>query len=137
MVYKKFVEIGSVVYISQGPQAGKLAAIVNVIDQNRLLVDGPCNNVPRCVVNLKNVHLTKFRIDLKWGSRTSTVKKAWETSNVNESWADSNWCKKIQAKARKAQLTDFDRFKLMKLKQKRRRIIASELNKMKKAAKAS
>lgn len=35
-VYKRFVEIGRVAYISFGPHAGKLVAIVDVIDQNRV-----------------------------------------------------------------------------------------------------
>jgi len=137
MVYKKFIEIGGVVFISSGPNSGKLAAVVNVIDQNRLLVDGPCNSVPRCVVNMKNIQLTKFQIKIPYGARTGTVKKAWEKSNVNESWSETLWAKKIASKARKATLTDFDRFRLMKLKQKRSRIIAAELSKLKKQAKSA
>lgn len=37
-VFKRFVEIGRVVYVSFGPHAGKLVAIVDVIDQNRVSV---------------------------------------------------------------------------------------------------
>lgn len=32
----RFVEVGRVAYISYGPDAGKLAVIVDVIDQNRV-----------------------------------------------------------------------------------------------------
>lgn len=35
-VFKRFVEIGRVAYVSFGPHAGKLVAIVDVIDQNRV-----------------------------------------------------------------------------------------------------
>lgn len=35
-MFKRFVEIGRVAYISFGPHAGKLVAIVDVIDQNRV-----------------------------------------------------------------------------------------------------
>lgn len=35
-VFKRYVEIGRVAYISYGPHAGKLVAIVDVIDQNRV-----------------------------------------------------------------------------------------------------
>lgn len=35
-VFKRFVEIGRVAFISFGPHAGKLVAIVDVIDQNRV-----------------------------------------------------------------------------------------------------
>jgi hypothetical protein len=50
MPFKKFVEIGRVAYINAGPEAGKIAAIVNVIDQNRVLVDGPTSGVRRQVI---------------------------------------------------------------------------------------
>merc|ERR1712212_933442 len=62
MVYEKFIEVGAVVYITLGHHKGKIAAIANVIDQNRVLVDGPCSGVPRCVVNLKQMQLTKFKL---------------------------------------------------------------------------
>lgn len=35
-VFKRFVEIGRVAYVSFGPHAGKLVVIVDVIDQNRV-----------------------------------------------------------------------------------------------------
>lgn len=35
-MFKRFVEIGRVAYVSFGPNAGKLVAIVDVIDQNRV-----------------------------------------------------------------------------------------------------
>jgi len=34
--YTRFVEIGRIAYIAYGPDAGKLVAIVDVIDQNRV-----------------------------------------------------------------------------------------------------
>merc|ERR1712018_883573 len=119
MVYEKFIEIGAVVYITLGHHKGKIAAIANVVDQNRILVDGPCTGVPRVVVNLKQVQLTKFKINIPFGYRTGGIKKIWEKDDINAQWAETKWAKKIDAKARKATLTDFDRFKLMKIKQKR------------------
>ena len=41
MGFKRFVEIGRVAVISYGPDSGKLCTIVDVIDHNRVLVDGP------------------------------------------------------------------------------------------------
>ena len=40
MVFRCFVEVGRVAYVSFGPHAGELIAIVDVIDQNRALVGG-------------------------------------------------------------------------------------------------
>ena len=52
MPFKKFVEIGRVAVLNgDGPNKGKIAAIVNVIDQNRVLVDGPTSGVLRQVSN--------------------------------------------------------------------------------------
>merc|ERR1712025_597409 len=76
MVYEKFIEIGAVVYITLGHHKGKIAAIANVVDQNRVLVDGPCSDVPRCVVNLKQIQITKFRINIPFGYRTGGIKKS-------------------------------------------------------------
>merc|ERR1712119_114217 len=135
MVYEKFIEVGAVVYITLGHHKGKIAAIANVIDANRLLVDGPCSDVPRCVVNLKQVQLTKFKIKIPFGYRTGGIKKVWEKEGVTAQWAETKWAKRIEAKSRKAALSDFDRFKLMKLKQKRAKIINSEIKRLKKEAK--
>ena len=53
MPFKKFVEIGRVAVLNgDGPNKGKIAAIVNVIDQNRVLVDGPTSGVLRQVSKL-------------------------------------------------------------------------------------
>jgi large subunit ribosomal protein L14e len=49
MPYKKFVEIGRVVFCAEGKEEGKLGIIINVIDQNRILISGPCTDLPRQV----------------------------------------------------------------------------------------
>ena len=41
--FKRFVEIGRITVLQDGPHEGKIAAIVDVIDQNRVLLDGPCS----------------------------------------------------------------------------------------------
>ncbi len=88
-MFKRFVEIGRVAYVSFGPHAGKLVAIVDVIDQNRVsdvehgglvcirlafglvmltacafqaLVDGPCTGVKRQAMPFKCMHLTDYVI---------------------------------------------------------------------------
>ena len=66
-LFKRFVEIGRVVLISYGPDAGKLATIVDVIDQNRLLVDGPqaLTGVHRHEINIKRITLTDYKVAAK------------------------------------------------------------------------
>ncbi|MGH0171249.1 UNVERIFIED_CONTAM: hypothetical protein FKN15_002680 [Acipenser sinensis] len=62
MVFKRYVEIGRVAYVSFGPHAGKLVAIIDVIDQNRALIDGPCSGVKRQAMPFKCMQLTDFVI---------------------------------------------------------------------------
>ena len=50
MPFKKFVEVGRVAMLGgEGKDQGKIAVIVNVIDQNRVLIDGPTSGVLRQV----------------------------------------------------------------------------------------
>ena len=49
MPFKRFVEVGRVVFAADGKEKGKIAAIVNVIDQNRVLIEGPLSGVARQV----------------------------------------------------------------------------------------
>ena len=47
---------------------------------------------------------------------------------VQESWEQSAWAKRMQMKAKRSGLTDFDRFKLRKAKSARNKILAKALN---------
>ncbi|XP_002741492.1 large ribosomal subunit protein eL14-like [Saccoglossus kowalevskii] len=134
MVFKRFIEIGRVAYIAHGKDAGKLCVVVDIVDQARVLVDGPCSGVMRQAVNMKRLHLTKFVLKIPHSVRTKIVRKAWEKDEITKKWQDTTWAKKIVIKEKRAQLTDFDRFKLMKAKQARGRIIRTQYNKMKKEA---
>uniref|UniRef100_A0A0N5A8A5 Large ribosomal subunit protein eL14 n=1 Tax=Syphacia muris TaxID=451379 RepID=A0A0N5A8A5_9BILA len=134
MVYKRMVEIGRIVFIGQGKDEGKLAVIVDVVDGNRALIDGPSSGVRRGVRNFKDLQLTKFKIPLRHGMRTRNVLKAYDEAKINEKFAESLWAKKLQRKALREKMTDFDRFKLMKAKQRRNRIIAIEFGKLRKVA---
>merc|ERR1711944_22341 len=135
MVYTRFVEIGRVAYVSFGPDEGKLCVIVDVIDQNRALVDGPCSGVARKAISFKQLHLTEHVIKIGHSARKGTVKKAWEKAGVTEKWNNSTWAKKIENRQKRSMINDFDRYKLMKAKQARNRLITVELGKMKSALK--
>ena len=64
MTYKRFVEIGRVALIAYGPETGKLCTIVNIIDQNRVLVDGPTTGVHRHEINIKRLMLTELKVPI-------------------------------------------------------------------------
>ena len=133
MVYKKFVELGRVVFIAQGPHQGKIAGIVDVVDQNRLLIAGPLTNVPCHVINIKHIQLTKFHVKVNSLCKdvVGCIKRWWKKNDINEKWNESTWAKNLALKARKATLTDFERFTARMLKQKRNRIIRKEMVKLK------
>merc|ERR1712216_477000 len=116
MPYSKFVEIGRVVLICQGPEAGKLAVVEDVIDQNRALVDGPLSitGVHRHAVNFKQIMLTSFKVD------------------ITRSCKEAAWAKKLENREKRANLSDFDRFKVMVARKKRSTVIKKELAKIKK-----
>ncbi|XP_045759958.1 large ribosomal subunit protein eL14 [Mirounga angustirostris] len=134
MVFRRFVEVGRVAYVSFGPHAGKLVAIVDVIDQNRALVDGPCTQVRRQAMPFKCMQLTDFILKFPHSARQKYVRQAWQKADINTKWAATRWAKKIEARERKAKMTDFDRYKVMKAKKMRNRIIKLEVRKLQKAA---
>ncbi|KAF7256195.1 hypothetical protein EG68_05258 [Paragonimus skrjabini miyazakii] len=110
--FRRFVQAGRLVYIAKGPYAKKVALIVEIIDQNRVLIDGPCTAVPRQAIGLKNLHLTP-------------VKRVWEKEKVAEQWEKTVWARKLARKALRTKMSDFDRFKVMVARQTRNRILKS------------
>uniref|UniRef100_A0A8B9YBM2 Large ribosomal subunit protein eL14 n=1 Tax=Bos mutus grunniens TaxID=30521 RepID=A0A8B9YBM2_BOSMU len=134
LVFRRFVEVGRVAYVSFGPHAGKLVAIVDVIDQNRALVDGPCTQVRRQAMPFKCMQLTDFILKFPHSARQKYVRKAWEKADINAKWAATRWAKKIEAREKKAKMTDFDRYKVMKARKMRNRLIKIEVKKLQKAA---
>ncbi|XP_076181537.1 ribosomal protein L14 isoform X2 [Ptiloglossa arizonensis] len=135
MPFQRFVESGRVAYVCDGPYQGKLITIVDVIDQNRVLVDGPSTNVPRGEMRLNQLHLTKFRIRFPYTGSTRVVRKAWETANINKLWKETMWARKIEAKKKRLELSDFDRFKLRKARQMRNKFRTDVFYRLKKKVK--
>ena len=67
MSFKRHVGIGRVCLISFGPDMDKLCTVVNVIDNNRVLVDGPepVTGVHRHAINIGRLQLTDFKVKCK------------------------------------------------------------------------
>lgn len=125
----RLVEVGRVVLIKKGQSAGKLAAIVEIIDQKKALIDGPETGVPRQAINLGQVVLTPFTFALPRGARTSIVAKKWVSAQVSEKWTASAWAKKIAQRERRLALSDFERFQVMVLKKQKRYTVKKALAK--------
>eukprot|EP01017_Pseudomicrothorax_dubius_P001041 TRINITY_DN0_c3345_g1_i2.p1 TRINITY_DN0_c3345_g1~~TRINITY_DN0_c3345_g1_i2.p1 ORF type:complete len:152 (+),score=50.91 TRINITY_DN0_c3345_g1_i2:50-505(+) len=118
MTFKNFVQIGRVVHINFGPSAGRLAVIVDVIDQNRALVDGPGLGVDRQSIPFRRVALTKFRLSISRGISSARLQKHIEKFELNKKWAETSTAKRIALRKKRALLSDFDRFKVQLLRQK-------------------
>uniref|UniRef100_A0A8C8ZVB8 Large ribosomal subunit protein eL14 n=1 Tax=Prolemur simus TaxID=1328070 RepID=A0A8C8ZVB8_PROSS len=114
MVFKHFMVVGQVACVSFGPHAGKLVVTVDVIDQNRASADGPCTQVRRQAMPLKCMQLTDFILKCPHSARPKYVRQAWQKADINTRWAATRWAKKIEARERKAKITDFNHFKVMK-----------------------
>ncbi|XP_059632336.1 large ribosomal subunit protein eL14z [Cornus florida] len=130
MPFKRYVEIGRVALVNYGKDYGKLVVIVDVIDQNRALVDAP--DMVRCQMNFKRLSLTDIKIDIKRIPKKKTLVAAMESADVKNKWEKSSWGRKLIVQKRRASLNDFDRFKLMLAKIKRAGTIRQELAKLKK-----
>lgn len=112
-MFRNFVQPGRVVYVNFGKDFGKVAVIVEIVDSNRVLVDGPTTNFPRTIYPLKRLGLTSIKLPILKGARTATLKAAAEKINLKQKWENTPIAKKIALRAKRASLTDFDRFKVM------------------------
>merc|ERR1711976_621891 len=120
MVFTKFVEVGRVAMINYGPSAGRLAVIVDIISTVRFLIDGPTTNVRRQEMSVSRLTLSEFVIEVPRGVKRAALIKAINEFGLEKKWGQTSWARQLNRRARRAQLTDFDRFKVMGLRQKRR-----------------
>ena len=127
MVFTRFVEVGRVVLINYGPDSGKLATIIDIVDQNKCLIDGPNTGVVRQVIPYTRIALTDLTVKIQRNARQKTLIKAWEDGDTLNKWESSSWAKKLSAKKKRAAMTDFDRFKCMVARKQKSEIIAKKM----------
>uniref|UniRef100_A0A182Q4F4 Large ribosomal subunit protein eL14 n=1 Tax=Anopheles farauti TaxID=69004 RepID=A0A182Q4F4_9DIPT len=132
MPFTRFVETGRIAKCAVGKYKGRLVCIVNVIDQNRVLIDGPTHGVPRQQFAVNHLHLTKFRVRFPFTARTRVVRDALEKFEIKKKFAETQWQERAAAKYRRFNMNDFDRFKLRLARRERNRIVSKQYNKMKK-----
>jgi large subunit ribosomal protein L14e len=122
----RLVEVGRVILINgDHPDAGKLAAVVEIIDHKRVLVEGPSDDADKAVIRqaipLTKALLSHLKVEnLNRGSRHAALKEQWEKSEIDAKWKESNWFKRRDQIQRRKALTDFERFKVLRLKKQRR-----------------
>merc|ERR1712228_1038164 len=120
--------------ITYGPCAGKMCTVIDIVDQKRVVVDGPesLTGVRRHMMPIKRLSLTDFKTTIPRGAREKTLKLALEKDDTMNKWGATAWAKKLQAKEARLQMTDFDRFKLMVAKKRRAQVVKTALKKSKK-----
>jgi large subunit ribosomal protein L14e len=94
--------------------------------REQVLVDGPSKTegarVARQPIALSKISLTPFVITtLPKAAGTGAVEKLWEKDEIDKKWAESSWAKKREATDRRRNLTDFGRYKVMRLKKQVRK----------------
>ena len=96
-----------------GKDYGKALVIVDIADENRVLVEGPTSGFPRVLYPLRRLTLTGMRLPILRGVRSGTLKKASDTFKLKEKFEQSSFAKRTVVRAKRANLKDLDRFKVM------------------------
>lgn len=124
MGYNKFVQIGRVARINYGPQEGKLATIVDIVTDKRVLVDG--ENISRQVIPISRLQLTKQVVKVGRGARTGALRKIISKEQVAQKFAQSTLGKHYASQERRENLTDFERFKVLVLRRRLSKLLRSK-----------
>ena len=127
--YSRFVEVGRVVRVSFGADEGKLAAIVDILSDKRVLIDG--EGISRQVIPIRRLQLTSQISTVKRGTRTNKVKGIFKKENVAKKYADSAIGKAYARQARRESLNDFERHKVLVLRRKLSKLTRAKASKKK------
>merc|ERR1711974_142487 len=133
MVYKRFIQAGRVVYVTNGKYSGKLVVVADVVDHGRALCENPVHGVPRQVFRFQDLNITDIAVKIPHGARGGAIRKQYTADDVDAQWEKTAWAKKIKAREDKKNLSDFGRFKAKVAKQQRSRKIKAIVAQLKKA----
>mmetsp|Transcript_45765 Transcript_45765/g.46260 ORF Transcript_45765/g.46260 Transcript_45765/m.46260 type:complete len:92 (-) Transcript_45765:12-287(-) len=88
MSFTRFVEVGRICLVNYGPEEGKLATIIEIVDQNKCVIEGPAEvtGVERQMIPYSRIHLTDFKVDLYRNAKTKDIKKAWKEGDILAKW---------------------------------------------------
>ena len=123
MAKTNFVETGRVALINYGPDYGKWVVVLDIIDQSRVLADGSANGVKRQAIPTRWLSLTSIKIAVPRTIGVDKINKYFQISKVAEKVAATAWGKRVAAQKTRANLSDFDRFKVMLLKKQKAAIV--------------
>lgn len=116
--------------VNFGEFLNKLVVIVDILDQNRVLVEGPTTSIRRQIMNVKRLALTNITLGVERAADTATVAAAYKAADVDAKFLASSWGQKLDRKEKRANLDDFGRFKVMVARQKKSKAVNAELEKL-------
>ena len=128
-MYTRFVEPGRLCRICYGDDTDKMCTIVEIISQKRVVVDGPTTGVARQQIPIRWLQLTDFTTGIKRGARAKALKAQLKADDTRSKWGASAWGKKLAVKAKKAQLSDFERFRVMLAKKAKAKLVNKKIGK--------
>ena len=98
-----------------------------------MLVDGPApeTGVERQVITLRRLNLTDIKVNIGRQAREKSLKAAWSKEEVSKKFSESAWGKTLARKTLRANLGDFDRFKVMVARKNKSKIVAKKLSELK------
>lgn len=108
---------------------GKLATIVDILNDKRVLVDG--ETIKRQVIPIKRLQLTTQKAGVLRGTKTGKVKSILKKEGVAKKYAESTIGKSYAAQARRQTLTDFERYKVLVLRRKLSKLTRAKISKKK------
>lgn len=84
--YTRFVEVGRVCLVNYGPDHGRLCVIVDVVDGNKALVDGPraVTGVARQIMPFKRLSLTDLKCNIKVNAGDKEVAQALKVEPASQ-----------------------------------------------------
>ncbi len=77
------------------------------------------------MITVKRVNLTDVKVnDLSRNASQKEITKKWTEQKTLDTWKASGWSKKIESKRTRANLSDFDRFKVFAAKKAKKAIVS-------------
>eukprot|EP00450_Noctiluca_scintillans_P007994 CAMPEP_0194487360 /NCGR_PEP_ID=MMETSP0253-20130528/7666_1 /TAXON_ID=2966 /ORGANISM="Noctiluca scintillans" /LENGTH=144 /DNA_ID=CAMNT_0039327567 /DNA_START=52 /DNA_END=486 /DNA_ORIENTATION=+ len=124
-LFTRFVEPGRLALITYGPCAGKTCTIVDIVDQRRVVVDGPqdVTGVPRHMMPIRRLRLTDLKTKIPRKAIQKTLRKQLSEQGTMTKFTETKLARKMEAANASKWMTDFEKFKLMLVKKKRSRAV--------------
>lgn len=102
------------------------------------LVDAPTDAaVPRHSAAFNDLTLTPIVLSqLPNAAGTGALRKRWDAEKIDDKWNNSTWAQSRAKATRRRELSDFERFKVLRARKSQRSEIRRSLAKVQKTAKA-